>query len=92
MENEIDKKNTDIKEQLKCDELNITVLNELIEQRHQLIVDHLASLDEAEAKIFAEKELNIQKEFQSHFQTLLTGYKSEFSKFLTSRKLAAKYK
>jgi hypothetical protein len=88
----IQKINADIDACLSNEDIDFSTLRSLIEKRDSAVKTHLATLDEAKAKVFAQKEIAFQSSLQERISTLLASAKNDLSLSITARKVAAKYK
>lgn len=89
---QIQKINADIDACLGEEEIDFSTLRSLIEKRDSVVKTHLATLDEAQAKVFAQKEITFQASLQESIASLLASAKNDLSLSITARKVAAKYK
>lgn len=67
-------------------------LFELIVQRDELIMAHLASLDSEQKRHFAEAEIKVNDRLKKLTKGLLKGKLGELSGLIKGRKSVAKYK
>lgn len=77
---------------LASEEMDEKILLELIVQRDELIISHLAKLDEKSMKTFATAELEINQRLTSNTKKLLKNSLNQISSYLRGKKAVSKYK
>lgn len=89
---DIQRINADIESCLSSEEIDVSALRALIHQRENIIKAHLANLNKAQARCFAQNEITFQSSLQERVSALLASAKNDLSLSITARKVAAKYK
>lgn len=84
--------NAKLESELCNESLNDVKLKGLIEQRDSLVIGHLKTLDPHSEKLFAEHELNSNKDLLKVIEEHLSLSLKELSGFLRGKKVLKKYK
>lgn len=88
---ELKRVNEQLEAILTADEIDDKQLVNLVDERHQIILQHLSALDDDEERQFAQSEYDINQTLNEYIEKIKKLSLDKASKFARGRRVVGKY-